>query len=201
LLPNVVFPLVLIRFCTQMLYFLWFWLVLLFLLLFTAFSSLGCLPPPAGISYSIPMQNWCKTLSWLPFSSCGHFWFNSNSKVMQNPLLVAFLLLWSFLIQFRFRIDGKSNIGCLPPPVLAAFLLLWAFLIQLLFRIDLKSSPSFCGHFLFNSWSKLMQNPLLAAFRLLWSFLIQFLCKIDAKSSLGCLPPPVVIYYPIPIQN
>ena len=163
--------------------FKWFWLVLLFLLLFTAFSSLGCLPPPAGISYSIPMQNWCKTLSWLPFSSCGHFWFNSNSKVMQNPLLVAFLLLWSFLIQFRFRIDGKSNIGCLPPPVLAAFLLLWSFLIQFLFRIDAKSSlgclpppvvisysiliqtrckilswlpSSSCVHFLFKSYAELI---------------------------------------------
>ena len=46
-------------------------------------SPLGYLPPPVVISCSILMQNWCKILSWLPSSACGHFLSNSYSKLLQ----------------------------------------------------------------------------------------------------------------------
>ena len=144
------------------------------------------------------------------------------------------LLQWSFLIRLLFKINVKCSPGCLAIPVAVSHsilisnwckmlfwlpcLLLWWFLIQLIqfsFKIDAKCCSgclaSSCGGFLFNSYSKLMQNALLAALPppvvvsysaliqnwckliswlpclLLWWFLIHVLFKIDANCSLGCL--------------
>ena len=44
------------------------------------------------ISYSIPVQNLCKIISWLPPSSFGHFLCNSYAELMQNPLWMPCLL-------------------------------------------------------------------------------------------------------------
>ena len=75
---------------------------------------------------------------------------------------------------------------------LPCLLLCW-FLIQSLFRIYAKCSlgcvASSCGSFLFNSYSKMMQNAHLPCLLVCW-FLIQFSFKIDAKCSwLACLLP------------
>jgi hypothetical protein len=53
-------------------------------------------------------------------SSCGGFLFNSSSKMIEIPLLAAFLL-WSFLIQFLFKIDEKSSRGVVTPTVLLPY--------------------------------------------------------------------------------
>ena len=56
---------------------------------------------------------------------------------MLNHFLAAFLLLWSFLIQFLTKIDAKSSACCLPSPVSISH----SVLIQNL------------NHFLFNFYS------------------------------------------------
>ena len=80
--------------------------------------------------------------------------------MMPNPLLAALsppvVVSYSILNQIWYKI--LSWLPCL---------LLWSSLIQFLFKSDAKSSSgclaSSCGRFLFNSYSKMMQNPLLAA--------------------------------------
>ena len=93
-------------------------------------QKLDCLLPPVVISSSVLFQKWCKITSWLPSSSCGHALFNSSSKLMYNPFLVvflqnhpsvAFLLLLSFLMQFWFKTDTKSFLGCLPHLVVVSY--------------------------------------------------------------------------------
>ena len=90
------------------------------------------------------------------------------------PLLPC-IPLWSFLIEFLFKYDAISCPGCL------TYRLPWWFRIEFLFKYDAISSPcclaSSCGRFLLNPYSNMMRYPLLAA-----------------------LPPPVVVFYWIPIQ-
>ena len=149
--------------------FLWFYKVLPGRVLFPA----GCLKG------GWPLKCDAKCSSGCLASSSGGFLFNSYSKLMQNTLLAACILLWWFLVQFLFKTDAK----CYPPQ--------WWFLIQFLFKTDVKCSlhclGSSCGGFLFHSYSKLLQSALWTAWLLLWLFLIQFLFKIDAKCSLDCL--------------
>ena len=166
-------------------------------------SSLGCLPPPVFISYSIPIQNWSKILS---------------------------LLLCSFLIQFLVKVNAKSSIGCLPPPVVISDSILnqnWCkifswlpssscghllsnsfsklmqnhVLITCLFKIDAKSSLGCLPPPSVISYSTLLQNWCIITFliqiwckmllclpRLLpWPFVIQFLSKLHEKCSSGSI--------------
>ena len=126
----------------------------------------------------IPIRIWCNILSWLP---CGHSLLTSQPNMMHYPVLAALpravvvsywiliqilsnilswlscLLRWSFLIEFPFKYDAVSSVGCLTSS-----------------RIRLLLSP----------WSNIMQYPLLAALPhpaawlpclLLWAFLIETL--------------------------
>ena len=190
-------------------------------------SIVAASPYIVVICHSTVVQNWCQTdiLVALPLPVV-----ISSSILIQKKNKVAFWLpytfLWSFLVQFLFRIDAKWIPCCLAPScayfpfsscsklmqngIMAALPSLvvichstvaqnwWQTLvIQSLFKIDAKWFPgclaSSCGHILFKSYSKLMQNGFLAALPftvVISSFLIQLLPQIDAKWFPCCLALP-----------
>ena len=191
-----------------------------FLFEYDAISSPGSLPPPVVISYWIPIQIWCNILSWLPCLLLWLFLLNSYSNMMLHPLLAACLLQWSFLIEFLFKFEVISSPGCLasssgrfllnpysnmmqypllaalPPPVVVSCWIpirIWCYILPW------QLAPS-CGRFLLNSYLNMLQYPLMAALPTPCSFLLEFRFKYEAISSPGSLPPPVVVFYWIPIQ-
>ena len=101
-----------------------------------------------------------KITSWLP-SSCGRFLFNPYLELMQNHLSTAFLLLWSFLIQFLLRIDAKLSSGRFGSLCGCSLFNPYAELMQNCHLATKYSSgclASPLGCFLFNSYSNLMQS-------------------------------------------
>ena len=150
---------------------------------------------------------------------------------MQNSLVVALAPLWRVLIQFSFKYDAISYLGCLA----TTFAFSYSILIQIgcklpcqfccaflyVFRSDAKSflvclaatlalpcsiliqtwQYHHLGVFSFSSYLNLMQNPLLAALPLRWRVLIQFIFKYNAKPSLSCCVPSLMLSYWIITQT
>ena len=100
--------------------------------------------------------------------------FSSNSKLIQHPLLVAFLLLWWFLMHFSFETHARWSYGCSP--------------------------PDWCK-FLFKSYTELMQILSRATSSSSAHPFIQFLCEIDEIPLCRFHPSPVQIYYSVPIKS
>ena len=97
---------------------------------YEANSSLVCLPPQVGLSYTILLQIRCETISCLLSSSCGPSLYNPYANMMLNIAKSSLVCFPSLVgLSYTILIVGlssytKSSLVCLPALVRRSYTIL-----------------------------------------------------------------------------